>query len=213
MRRSPSRTSGPPMASSWSKGGMSRASPTARKPPSGSPTWSPSCSKTSSKRMGATTGRATRTSPPMSLLTASWSPARTRHHPLRRRRNCSVFSVVEQPVICPICEDEFRATGATWLGAFRPPDLAKSTENETRQWATDVAKAITNRAQDPDEEAPDGSPIQDPSPAPNLAAADTANSAESHLMVEQEHLDTDDLFHLLAEVIVSGDNKVGSTLP
>src|ERR1017187_9359880 len=99
-------------------------------------------------------------------------------------------------------------------GAFRPPDLAKSTENETRQWAKDVAKAITNRAQDPDEEAPDGSPIQDPSPAaPNLPAADTANSAQSHLMVEQEHLDTDDLFHLLAEVISSGDDATGSTLP
>ena len=98
-------------------------------------------------------------------------------------------------------------------GSFRPPDPAKSTENETRQWAKDVAKAITNRAQDHDEEAPDGSPIQDPSPAPNLAAADTANSAQSHLMVEQEHLDTDDLFHLLAEVISSGDDATGSTLP
>ena len=82
---------------------------------------------------------------------------------------------------------QFRATGAAWLGAFRPPDLAKSTENGTRQWAKDVATAIANRAQDPDEEAPDGSPIQDPSPAtPNLPAADTANSAQSHLMVEQE---------------------------
>ena len=121
---------------------------------------------------------------------------------------------IKDPVmICPICEDEFRATGATWLGAFRPPDLAKSTENGTRQWAKDVAKAITNRAQDHDEEAPDGSPIQDPSPAPNLAAADTANSAQSHLMVEQEHLDTDDLYHLLAEVTCSGGDAAGSTLP
>jgi hypothetical protein len=95
---------------------------------------------------------------------------------------------IKDPVmICPICADEFRATGAAWLGAFRPPDLAKSTENGTRQWAKDVATAIANRAQDPDEEAPDGSPIQDPSPAtPNLPAADTANSAQSHLMVEQE---------------------------
>jgi hypothetical protein len=110
-------------------------------------------------------------------------------------------------MICPACEDEFRATGITWLGAFRPSDLAKSTENGTRQWAKDVAQAITNRAQDPDEEAPDGSAIQDPSPA-----ADTANSAQSHLMVEQEHLDTD-IYHLLAEVIVSGDDATGSTLP
>jgi hypothetical protein len=95
---------------------------------------------------------------------------------------------IKDPVmICPICADEFRAVGAAWLGAFRPPDLAKSTENGTRQWAKDVAKAIANRAQDPDEEAPDGSPIQDPSPAtPNLPEADTANSAQSHLMVEQE---------------------------
>jgi tRNA G26 N,N-dimethylase Trm1 len=52
-------------------------------------------------------------------------------------------------MICPMCEDEFRATGATWLGAFRPPDLAKSIEDGTRQWAKDVAKVITNRARPP----------------------------------------------------------------
>ena len=122
---------------------------------------------------------------------------------------------IKDPVmICPVCEDEFRATGVIWLGAFKPPDQAAATDDKTRQWAEDVARVIVNRAQDPDEEAPDGSPIQDPSPAaPNLPAADTANSAQSHLMVEQEHLDTDDLFHLLAEVTCSGDNKVGSTLP
>jgi hypothetical protein len=32
-------------------------------------------------------------------------------------------------------------------------------------------------------------------------------------MVEQEHLDTDDLFRLLAEVTCSGDDATGSTLP
>ena len=122
---------------------------------------------------------------------------------------------IKDPVmICPVCEDEFRATGVTWLGAFKPPDQAAATDEKSLRWAEDVATVISSRSQDPDEEAPDGSPIQDPSPAaPNLPPADTANSAQSHLMVEQEHLDTDDLFHLLAEVTCSGNNKVGSTLP
>jgi len=41
-------------------------------------------------------------------------------------------------MICPVCEEEFRAKGVTWLGAFSPPNVADMTDDET----VEAAKAI-----------------------------------------------------------------------
>jgi len=45
---------------------------------------------------------------------------------------------IEDPImICPICETEFRAVGATWLGAIRPP----------QDWETQAEEAKSEAAQ------------------------------------------------------------------
>jgi hypothetical protein len=33
-------------------------------------------------------------------------------------------------MVCPVCEEEFRATRIRWLGARRPPNLASATNEE-----------------------------------------------------------------------------------
>jgi hypothetical protein len=43
---------------------------------------------------------------------------------------------IEDPVmICPVCEEEFRATGMKWLGAF---DVAKLTDEEIHKMAEQI---------------------------------------------------------------------------
>ncbi len=46
--------------------------------------------------------------------------------------------IVDPFMICPVCEEEFRAKGVTWLGAFSPPNVADMTDDET----VEAAKAI-----------------------------------------------------------------------
>jgi len=43
---------------------------------------------------------------------------------------------IEDPMmICPVCEDEFSATGMRWLGAF---DVAKLTDKEIHEMAEQI---------------------------------------------------------------------------
>lgn len=46
---------------------------------------------------------------------------------------------IENPVmICPVCEEEFRATGVKWLGAF---DVADMSDEEIHEMAEQIATA------------------------------------------------------------------------
>jgi hypothetical protein len=54
---------------------------------------------------------------------------------------------IQDPVmICPICDDEFRATGMRWLGAFSPPNLADITDDELDAWADQFVEAVLGGA-------------------------------------------------------------------
>jgi len=52
--------------------------------------------------------------------------------------------ITDPIMLCPVCNEEFRAVGAKWLGAFRPPDNA--TDEERDRWAQDVADLMAERA-------------------------------------------------------------------
>jgi hypothetical protein len=48
-------------------------------------------------------------------------------------------------MLCPVCGDEFQATGMRWLGASRPPDLTTATDADIERWAEEFAAAILER--------------------------------------------------------------------
>jgi hypothetical protein len=53
---------------------------------------------------------------------------------------------IQDPVmLCPVCGDEFRATGIRRLGAAKPPDLATATDEDIERWAEEFAAAILGR--------------------------------------------------------------------
>jgi len=53
---------------------------------------------------------------------------------------------IQDPVmLCPVCGDEFRATGIRRLGASRPPDLATATDEEIERWVEGLAAAMLRR--------------------------------------------------------------------
>jgi len=46
-------------------------------------------------------------------------------------------------MICPVCEDEFRATGMKWLGGFNVADM---TDDEIDAWAAHFVDTVLGDA-------------------------------------------------------------------
>ena len=70
--------------------------------------------------------------------------------PLDQPRN-EGGAIVDPVMICPVCRDEFRAEGVTWLGAVPPPNIAEASNEELEEWAGQAAAMLRDRANEGEE--------------------------------------------------------------